>query len=305
MNPVDEQLEEFLAASRFREGNAVLTDLDGTALHEHEGRLAIASTVSHGLTHLRDLGHQIVVNTLRFPLNVARTFGREWYAITDAPLPLVSLNGSAIGWLRESATGEIGFEEAAAFPLAPSEIGEVVRTVEGLLERGLDDFALFFYPRDWRAGEIVWTPSAERVPALREKYVSACEVLASSATDLRERMLASETCMTFILVERSGDDLMAYQHARPGQFTTRAGVDKLSGAKAAAVMLGIDLTHSVGAGDTPMDNFLDGVGLAVHVGPLALEFRGRHQTVRVGDSLELGELLYRLADLQRVARGAA
>jgi hypothetical protein len=40
----------------------------------------------------------------------------------------------------------------------------------------------------------------------------------------------------------------------------------------------------------------------VHVGPLELGFRGRHRTIRVGDSLELGELLFRLADLQRARR---
>jgi hypothetical protein len=79
-------------------------------------------------------------------------------------------------------------------------------------------------------------------------------------------------------------------------------VDKLSGAEAVAARLGIDLAHSVGAGDTPMDNFLKGVGLAVQVGPLDLEHKGLRQTVKVPNSLELGALLFRLAELQRERR---
>ena len=104
--------------------------------------------------------------------------------------------------------------------------------------------------------------------------------------------------MIFLLIERPADDLMAYQHARPSSFFTTKGTDKLSGSRVAADLLGFDLAHSVGAGDTPMDFFLNGVGLAVHVGPIELEFRGSQNTIRVRDSFELGDVLFRLAGLQ-------
>ena len=108
--------------------------------------------------------------------------------------------------------------------------------------------------------------------------------------------------MIFLLVEAEEDRLMAYQHTKRSNFVTQAGVDKLFGAQEAMARLGLDLAQCVGAGDTPMDNFLKGVGLAVQVGPLDLEFHGLQQTVRIGNSLELGELLFRLADLQRGIR---
>ena len=48
-----------------------------------------------------------------------------------------------------------------------------------------------------------------------------------------------------------------------------------------------------------MDNFLSSTGLAVRVGARALPFEGRHATLDVPDSLALGELMFRLADLVR------
>jgi hypothetical protein len=175
----------------------------------------------------------------------------------------------------------------------------MLATVESLLGGGIRELVLFYYPREWTAGEIIWTPLESHVAGLREKYGSASEVFAGPLESLRDRLAREDICMILLLVEAPGDRLMAYQHVRPSSFATRAGVDKLFGAREAAGTLGIDLAQCVGAGDTPMDNFLDGVGLAVHVGPLQLEFRGRTDTLRVRDSLALGELLFRLADLQR------
>jgi len=43
----------------------------------------------------------------------------------------------------------------------------------------------------------------------------------------------------------------------------------------------------LGAGDTPLDSFLQDVGLAVHVGDIDLEYRGQRQTVKIRNSLEL------------------
>jgi hypothetical protein len=97
---------------------------------------------------------------------------------------------------------------------------------------------------------------------------------------------------------------MAYQHSKPSSFFTTKGVDKLSGTRAAAKHLGIDLASSVGAGDTPMDIFLDGVGLAVRVGGMELPFRGTHSTIKVKDSFELGDVLFRLAGIQETINDA-
>lgn len=299
---IDDLLGQFLDASRFDGRGAVVTDLDGTAVHEHEGRIVIAKTVSHGLTQLRELGRPIVIDTLRFPLNVIESFGREWYSITAAPLPLVSLNGSLIGQLVETASGAIGFEELSAAPLGPAEIDAVLADLADLLEAGVGELALFYYPRAWSRGEIVWTAATAQAAAIREQYRGASEVFAAPLEALRERLASEEPCMVQLLAEAPPEALVAGRLLRPGSFLTAPGIDKLSGARTAAALLGIDLEHSVGAGDTPLDNFLDGVGLAVHVGALELEFRGRLQTLRVGDSLALGELLFRLADLQQSRR---
>ena len=92
---------------------------------------------------------------------------------------------------------------------------------------------------------------------------------------------------------------MAYQHARPSSFVTHVGTDKLAGAKRLARALGFDLAQSIGAGDTPMDTFMKGCGLAVQVGGMTLEYKGLAGTVQVPDSAALGEVLQRLAALQR------
>jgi hypothetical protein len=77
-------LRDFVAESRFAEAGGIMTDLDGTAVHEFEGRIVIPDPVSHGLKHLRDLGRPVILNSLRFPLNVIRTFGRDG---TRSPTP--------------------------------------------------------------------------------------------------------------------------------------------------------------------------------------------------------------------------
>ncbi len=296
---LDRALQEFVSRSHFGSLGAVMTDLDGTAVHEFEGRIVIPDVVSHGLKHLNDLGRPVFLNTLRFPANVIHTFGREWYSITNAPLPLISLNGSQIGYLVETGGGEIAFEEIEAYTLTAAEIDEVLEGIRGIVESGFDDLILFRYPRDWTRGELVWTPSQSHLQELEAKYPSASAVASCPITELRDLLHAEPVCMFFLLVNAEEDRLMAYQHVKRSNFVTHKGVDKLSGAVTLTQRLGIDLAHCVGAGDTPMDTFLKGVGLAVQVGGMPLEYRGLHQTVRVEDSFELGALLFRLAELQR------
>ncbi|MFL1463532.1 HAD family hydrolase [Roseococcus sp. DSY-14] len=291
---MDDILAEFLRASRFREAGAVITDLDGTALDEREGRLRVEPSVALGLKRLAEQGRPVALNTLRFPLNVIRTFGRAWAEITEEPLPLVSLNGAVAGHLVHAGESVV-FEELDAVPLGGGEVEEVLAGIRGLRGNGVDDLLVFAYPRDWTAGEEIWAPDAARADAARAKYRSASEVWTGEVAELEGRLHARDHCMVFLLVEIPEDRRMAFQHARPSSFVTHGGVDKLDGARRLAARLGFALEDSVGCGDTPMDSFLAGCGLAVQVGPQALEHKGVHATLRVPAPRDMGTVLDRLA----------
>ena len=296
---VDDLLRQFLQQSQFPSRGGVVTDLDGTAVHEDRGRIFIPEPVEFGLKELRDLGRPVILNSLRFPLSVLRTFGREWYRIANAPIPTVTLNGSLLGFVTQVEQDELAFEEIDAFPLTAAEVDEVLQGVQGLLGGGIKDILVFYYPRDWRVGEVIWTPVPERILPVKEKYKSASSVTAVEFAKLHEQMTAEDICMIFLLIEAAEDQLMAYQHTKRSNFFTHKGVDKLFGAQQIAAKLGVDLAHSVGAGDTELDRFLSGVGLAVHVGRADLEFKGILHTLKIDTSFDLGELLFRLAKRQR------
>src|SRR5687768_2772595 len=108
-----QQLQTFFNQSRFEESGAVITDLDGTAIHEFEGRYSIPQSVELGLNRVYELGRPVVLNTLRFPLSVIRTFGREWYKISNAAIPTVLMNGSQLGYIVQNRNGEFEYEEIA------------------------------------------------------------------------------------------------------------------------------------------------------------------------------------------------
>jgi hydroxymethylpyrimidine pyrophosphatase-like HAD family hydrolase len=301
---VSDILRQFLEQSRFALRGGIVTDLDGTAVHEDRGHIYIPKPVEYGLKQLHDLGRPFILNSLRFPLSVLRTFGKEWYNISNAPIPAITLNGSLNGYVTQNEEGEMAFEEIEAFPLTVAEIDEVLQGVQGLLDGGIKDILVFYYPRDWRIGEVIWTPVPERILPVKEKYKSASSVTAVEFGKLREQLFAEDICMIFLLVEVPEDQLMAYQHTRKSNFFTRKGVDKLFGAQQIAAKLDIDLGHSIGAGDTELDRFLAGVGLAIHVGNANLEFKGAFQTIKIANSFDLGELLFRLAEMQRdILRG--
>src|SRR4029453_14612968 len=149
-------LAQFVRTSAFAERGAVMTDLDGTAVHEVEGRVLLSRSMEMGLERVHDAGRKVLVNTLRFPLAVMRVFGAEWPRGTGDDVCLVSMKGSQIGRVTVSAAGTLGFEEIDAFPLTAQEIGEVMTGVRGMLDNGVDDLLVFFYPRDWQAGEHIW-----------------------------------------------------------------------------------------------------------------------------------------------------
>jgi hypothetical protein len=297
---VTESLQSFVKESDFARTGAVMTDLDGTALHEEAGRIYIPKPVEFGFKALHDLGRPFVLNTLRFPLSVLRTFGRDWYSISNSPIPAITLNGSMLG-LVTTAGDEMAFEEIAAFPLAAGEIDSVVDMAGELIAGDLKNLLLFYYPRDWPMGEIIWTPTADKVIAVKEKYTSASSVTAVEMEKLRKQLHDEEICMIFLLVEATHEQLMAYQHTSPSSFFTADRVDKLWGARQLARLLNFDLEQSLGAGDTEMDKFLNGVGMAVIVGPLQLEYKGLRSTLRLKDSFELGDALFQLAGMIKVS----
>jgi hydroxymethylpyrimidine pyrophosphatase-like HAD family hydrolase len=297
---IHEIVSEFLARSGFERAGGVITDLDGTALHEDQGRAYIPKPVELGFKELHDLGRPFVLNTLRFPLSVLRTFGRDWYSVSNSPIPTITLNGSLLGYVQE-VEGEMVFEEIAAYPLSHAEIDSALEGVQQILENDIKDVRVFYYPRDWRVGEVIWTPVAEQALPVKEKYVSASAVTAVDLSKLRDQMHSEDICMIFLLIDVAEERLMAYQHTRRSNFLTRAGVDKLFGAQRIAELLQFELAASIGAGDTEMDRFLSGVGLAVLVGGLPLEFRGVLGTVRIRDSMELGKMLFQVAGMLRRA----
>ncbi|HET8781319.1 MAG TPA: hypothetical protein VFM63_02790 [Pyrinomonadaceae bacterium] len=294
---METKLQNFIQQSTFATSGAVVTDLDGTAVHEFQGKIVIPKEVELGLMRHYESGRPLMLNSLRFPLSVIRTFGQDWYKLSNAPIPTVTLNGSLMGFVKKTPEEELVFEEAAAFPLTPDEIREALKGVKGLLDGGIKSILVFYYPRDWRIGEVIWTPVPENIIAVKEKYLSASAVTAVEFPKLQDQMTAEDVCMIFLLIDAPEDQLMAYQHTKRSNFITHKGVDKLFGARALADVLGCDLQQSLGAGDTELDSFLDGVGLALIVGNNELKFRGVVDTMRLRDSNELGSLLFRAAEL--------
>lgn len=291
------KLQQFIQQSSFATSGVVITDLDGTAVHEDQGKITIPKEVELGLMRHYERGRPLILNSLRFPLSVIRTFGQDWYKLSNAPIPTVTLNGSLMGFVKKTEESELVFEEAAAFPLTKDEILEALQGVQGILDDGIKNVLVFYYPRDWRIGEVIWTPVPENVTHVKEKYLSASAVTAVEFPKLQEQMLAEEICMIFLLIDAPQDQLMAYQHTKRSNFITHKGVDKLFGARVMSELFKSDLRDSLGAGDTELDTFLAGVGLALVVGNNQLNFHGLIDTIKLNNSFELGLLLFRAAEL--------
>src|SRR6185503_11445038 len=183
-------------------------------------------------------------------LSVIRTFGQDWYKLSNAPIPTVTLNGSLSGYVQKNDEGELCFEEVAAFPLTEQEITDALKNAQNILDGGIKNILVFYYPRDWRIGEVIWTPVPENVMAVKQKYASASAVTAVEFPKLQQQMLAEEICMIFLLIDAPEDQLMAYQHTKRSNFITHKGVDKLSGARAMADVLKCNMQDMLGAGDT-------------------------------------------------------
>jgi hypothetical protein len=57
-----QQLQSFFNQSQFEECGAVITDLDGTAIHEFQGRYTIPQSVELGLNKIYKLGRPVVLH---------------------------------------------------------------------------------------------------------------------------------------------------------------------------------------------------------------------------------------------------
>jgi hydroxymethylpyrimidine pyrophosphatase-like HAD family hydrolase len=292
-----EKLRRFFDHHDFSKGCLAL-DLDGTALTEDRGRIFISPTVQAGIRAIHEFKRPIILNTLRFPLSVIRTIGNAWYELADIPVPTALLNGSILGHIH--CVGQrLEYEEIAAYPMTAHELKLVLDGVTELLGKGVDEIVLFYYARDWRLGEALWTPKAERVDSLKKKFVSASKVISCPLDQLSEELHRNDMCMISLFIDRPEDTLMAYQHAKRNSFFTRQGVDKAYGLKEMAKQFKVSLKDSVGAGDTEMDTFLSEVGLAVIVGGAPLQFRGKSDTLYVANPGALGEFLSAMAGAAR------
>ena len=294
-----QQLQTFFNQSNFDERGAVITDLDGTAIHEFQGKYSIPQSVELGLNKIYDLGRPVVLNTLRFPLSVIRTFGKEWYKLSNGPIPTVLMNGSQLGYIHQNDSNGFQYEEIDAFPLEPEEVLDAFHTISSLISDNVFDLLVFYYPRNWRLGEIIWTPVPQKVEEVRSKYMSASKVYSSSLESLQNDLSEQDICMIFLLVDIPQDQLMAYQHTKRSNFITHKGVNKQFGSEQIASHIGFELKHSIGAGDSEMDTFLNSVGQAVHVGNAYLTYEGLMPAIKLNNSSEFGDLLFHLAGMQR------
>ena len=190
------QLDEFYNNSLFMSQGAVITDLDGTAVHESGGRTIIHQSVEIGLKKIYELGRPIIINTLRFPLSVIRTFGVDWYKISNAPIPVILLNGSQLGYIEKN-DNEFVFQQLAAYTLEAQEMQEILNTVKKFLDGGITELLFFYYPEDWTKGEIIWTPLPDKIPSLQKKYKSASSVISTSFDQLCDLMMKQKVCMVF------------------------------------------------------------------------------------------------------------
>ena len=62
---IDAALKQFLTATPQNASGGIMTDLDGTAVHEVGGRITIPEKVAVALKTLNDAGRPALINSLR------------------------------------------------------------------------------------------------------------------------------------------------------------------------------------------------------------------------------------------------
>ncbi len=204
-----QQLETFFHQSDFANEGWLITDMDGTVITEEAGAYSIPTHVVIGLKKLYDLGRPIIINTLRFPKSVMRTYNKVWFSNFDYTVPAVLMNGSQLVEFTKQGEDDFTCKEITAFPLTENEIHQQIKRVQEMVNNDTPELLVFYYPRNWEKGAIIWTPAEDRIPAIQEKYRSASVVYHSPVAELQKHLLAEDICMMFILVEIANDKQMA------------------------------------------------------------------------------------------------
>ncbi|KAA5542920.1 HAD hydrolase family protein [Adhaeribacter rhizoryzae] len=288
-------IQDYVIQPAFRQNGGLITDLDGTIVQHLDGNYSVPTQVQAGLNNLYRVNCPIILNTIRFPLSIIKTFAAVLYPIAQNPIPVISLNGSQWGYISPGENEEFSFSEAGAQPLKPAEIKRFMDDIRLLIQQKVPNIAAFYYPRDWTKGEIIWSAEESRVAEMAQTYKSASRVYSSSLSTLEKNLAAEEISMIFLLVKK---DLIPGTHLQHNlkDFYTTAGVNKLAGAHAFVNQLGRNLKNFIGAGDTPMDVFLKETGVVIKVGDLPLSFDCQATILPVKTVSEIGEVFTQIAE---------
>ena len=292
-------IQDFASHPDFRQYGGLITDLDGTIVQHQDGNYVIPLEVQAGLKELYQDNCPVILNTLRFPLSIIKTFAAVLHPIAQSAIPVISLNGSQWGYISTAKNEEFSFTEAGAQPLKPAEIEGFMADIQLLVQNKVPNIAAFYYPRDWTKGEIIWSPEESRLSDMVQTYKSASQVYSSSLAILEKNLAAEEICMIFLLVKK---DLIQGAHLQHNlkDFYTTAGVNKLAGAHAFVNQLGRNLKNFIGAGDTPMDVFLQETGAVLKVGNLPLDFDCQATILPVETVSEIGEVFTQVAEVYKI-----
>lgn len=288
-------VRDFVSHPNFKQQGGLMTDLDGTIVQHQDGNYTIPLEVQAGLTELYRVNCPVLLNTLRFPLSIIETFAAVLYPLAQLPIPVISLNGSQWGYISQGENKEFSFIEAGAKPLTSAEINSFMADIRLLVQNKVPHIAVFYYPRDWTKGEIIWSAEQDRVAEMRQTYKSASQVYSSSLAVLEKNLADEEISMIFLLVKK---DLIQGAHLQRDlkDFYTTAGANKLAGAHAFVNQLGRNLLHFIGAGDTPMDVFLKETGAVIKVGSYPLDFHCQATILPVETVSEIGEVFTWIAE---------
>jgi hydroxymethylpyrimidine pyrophosphatase-like HAD family hydrolase len=288
-------IQDYASHPDFRQYGGLMTDLDGTIVQHQEGNYAIPYQVQACLNDLYRVNCPIILNTIRFPISIIKTFAPVLYPIAQHPIPVISLNGSQWGYIAPGENEDFSFTEAGAQPLKPAEIKRFMANLRFLVQHKVPHIAAFYYPRDWTKGEIIWSAEESRVAEMAQTYKSASRVYSSSLPVLENNLTAEEISMIFLLVKKDLIPGKYLQHDLKDFYTT-AGVNKLAGAHAFVNQLGRTLQNFIGAGDTPMDVFLQETGAVIKVGNLPLDFDCQATILPVETVSEMGEVFTQIAE---------
>ena len=287
-----QQISDFSDTLDFTQRGGLMTDLDGTVIQQKDGRYFMPEPVKLGLADMYNTHCPVIINSMRFPLSVIKTFAEDWYTISKASVPLVSLNGSQTGFIHKEKKTGFTFEETAAFPLKEKDLKVFVSDLDNVLKDGGNP-VVFYYPRDWTKGEIIWTPDKGLVKEMKERYRSASHVYGGNTEKLYEDLSAEDISMIFLLPGEDQDNSARFTGFK--DFYSHTNVDKLYGAKKMIAQLGRKIDHFIGAGDTPMDVFLKEVGLVLKVGMLNLNFDCKSTVLQIDQLDEIGEVFTELS----------